>query len=259
MTTDSLRLLVGTFTALPVPPPSRVDAGIARGALLLAPLAAVPAAAFVLVGHLAVRAGLLTPLLAAALVLAAQALLSRGLHLDGLADTVDGLSSGYDRTRALEVMRGGPVGPLGASALVLVLLVQAAALAALLDSAGGTTLAVTALLASRHSAAWACRSALPPARPDGLGAAMAGTVPVPAALGVTAAGAGAAAVAGALAAGVWLAGPVTWITAVVAAGAVHRRAVSRLGGITGDVLGAGIEVALASACGLAVAVLAIGG
>ena len=66
------------------------------------------------------------------LVVTVLALGSRAMHLDGLADTVDGLGSGWDRKRALQVMRLGDIGAMGAVALVIVIGLQAAG-----DRAGG--------------------------------------------------------------------------------------------------------------------------
>ncbi len=104
------------------------------------------------------------------------AALSRAMHLDGLADTADGLAAGYDRERALEVMRRGDTGPAGAAALVLTLLVQVACLAALLTSAVGATLAGVALLASRLAPALCARLGVPAARRGGpRGQAVAGS------------------------------------------------------------------------------------
>src|SRR5205085_6995031 len=106
------------------------------------------------------------------------ALASRGLHLDGLADTADGLASSYDRERALAVMRRGDVGPAGAATLGLVLLVQVAALADLV-SPGGWSAAVVpavAVVLSRCVLALVCARGVPAARPEGLGATVASSV-----------------------------------------------------------------------------------
>ena len=116
------------------------------------------------------------PLLAGLLVVAALALATRGMHLDGLADTADGLGCSGGPRRALEVMRDGPAGPFAVVALVLVLALQASALAALL-AADRLPAVVLAVAAGRVSFAWCARRGVPPARPDGLGALVAGTQP----------------------------------------------------------------------------------
>ncbi|MGH3289888.1 MAG: adenosylcobinamide-GDP ribazoletransferase, partial [Streptosporangiaceae bacterium] len=69
------------------------------------------------------------PLTAAGLAVAALALLTRGLHLDGLADLADGLGSGLPAARALDIMRRSDVGPFGIVTLVLTLVIQVGALA----------------------------------------------------------------------------------------------------------------------------------
>lgn len=137
MTADGLRLAIGTFTAIRVPAPTLIDRRTARLAMVTAPLACLP------MGIAAVGVGLggrwagLPMLVTAALTVGLVALSSRGLHLDGLADTADGLAASYDRDRAMEVMRRGNTGPMGASTLVLVLLIQVAATAELLNGPGG--------------------------------------------------------------------------------------------------------------------------
>ena len=249
--TNGLRLAFGTLTALRVSAPIRVDTSVARTAMLLAPVAALPFACVMLLAHLAVSALQVGPLLTAGLLLAVMALGTRGLHWDGLADTTDGLAAGYDRERALTVMRRSDIGPAGVCAVVLVLLIQAAALAALLPTRGGTVLAVTAVLASRHTLAWLCRPAMAPARPDGLGAAVAGTVPTGAAASAGLLLAGLAALAGLLVGPSWYAGPLVVVVAAAAALVLGWRAAGRLGGITGDVLGAGVEVGFAAALAVA--------
>lgn len=244
---DAWRLAVGTLTAWRVAAPQRVNRQVAGAAMLLAPLVMVPLLALLVVPAVLGAALGAAPLVLAALLIAVLVLSNRGMHLDGLADTCDGLSAGYDRERALAVMRTGDVGPSGAGAIVLVLLVQTAALAELLHrSPGSLVTAGFAVLASRHVLAWGCRRGVPPARQEGLGAAMAGSVGVaPLAVTVLAlAGAGALAAWGTGA--TWWVPPVTVATAIGAALTLIRRAAARLGGITGDVLGAIIEVALAA-------------
>jgi adenosylcobinamide-GDP ribazoletransferase len=145
---DAWRLSAGTFLVIPVRPPGHVDPATAERAMVLAPVTALPATGAWLGLGLIAQNGWLSPLLAAGLALTVTALLSRAMHLDGLADLADGLISGTSRSRALEVMKRGDTGPAGAAALVLVLLVQAAALAEVLGTPEGTALAVTTLLAS---------------------------------------------------------------------------------------------------------------
>lgn len=245
------RLALGTLTAVPVAAPGRVDREVARAGMLLAPIAVLPLAAFPLGAHGLVRLMGMPPLLAAAVTLAALALGTRGLHLDGLADTADGFAASYDRERALEVMRRGDIGPGGVAAVVLTLLVHVSALSVLLSSWPGAFLAAVAVVSSRHTLAWLCGRWLPAARSAGLGAAVAGSVPTAAALG-----AGLAVTLAAALLGGWIGGPARWAGVLVpaalgAAMLVGRRAKGRLGGVTGDVLGAGVELGLAAALAVA--------
>ena len=253
--TNALRLAFGTLTALPTPPPGRVDPGVARLAMALAPLAVLPLALVWTLGHLVVRISSVPPLLVGVILVACTALYSRGLHLDGLADTADGLSAGYDRERALAVMKTGDVGPSGAGAIVLTVLVQSVALGALLTSGAGTALAVIALVASRHVLAWGCSSRVPTARATGLGATVGGTVPTGLAAAVTAAVLVAATVLGQRFAAPWHAGAVTVIAGLAATAYTLRTAIRRVGGMTGDVLGACVEISLAASLVTATALL----
>ena len=182
------------------------------------------------------------PLVAGGVTVALGALLTRGLHLDGLADTADALGSYRSGAAALDIMKKPDVGPFGVAALVLALLVQAAALAALPARPWAATLAavVTATAGGRLAATWACRRGVPAARPEGLGALVAGTVgPVP----LTVATAAVVAVAVAAVPGRPWQGPAAAVTAIAVALVLTRHVVRRVGGITGDVLGAAIEVA----------------
>ncbi|HVV12905.1 adenosylcobinamide-GDP ribazoletransferase [Amycolatopsis sp.] len=231
-------MAVGTLTALPVPPPSRIDRRVASGAMLLAPVAVVPLAALaglvVWGGHLLGLPGLASAGVAVGVV----ALGSRGLHLDGLSDTADGLGASYDRERALEIMRRGDSGPTGVATLVLVLIVQCGAL-----SAGGWGAAVAGVLAGRCVLSLCCARGVPSARPSGLGATVAGSVPIPLAVLVFALAAGLAALLPGLP---WWRGPLAVGIGYLAAGVLLWRCTRRLGGITGDVLGACVEVATAA-------------
>jgi adenosylcobinamide-GDP ribazoletransferase len=239
---DGLRLAVGTLTVLPVPPPRGLGPRVTAAAMAFAPLVVLPIAAAAAGVVWAGEAGEAPPLLTATLAVAVLALGSGGLHLDGLADTADGLAVQGDRARRLEVMRRGDVGPAGAVTLLLVLLVQVSALSGLLtdrDAGAAAATVCLAVVASRATLALACARGVHPARPDGLGSTVAGTVPPALAVLVLA--------AVALAAGLvdqWrgVAGVAVAVVAAVAVLVVARR---RIGGVTGDVLGACVEVALA--------------
>jgi len=236
---DAGRMAVGTLTTVPVPAPRVIDRWVAGRAMVLAPLAAIPLAA---VAGGIVWAGTavgLPALATAALALGAVALGSRGLHLDGLADTADGLGASYDRAKALDVMRRGDSGPTGVATLVLVLLVQVGALTAASPAA-----AAAAVLVGRCTLSTACARGVPSARPEGLGATVAGSVPRAAAIAVGVAAAGLAALLPGLP---WWRGPLAVLLAYAVAGALLWRCTKRLGGVTGDVLGAGVEAAVAAA------------
>ncbi|TNM48337.1 adenosylcobinamide-GDP ribazoletransferase [Nocardioides albidus] len=230
------------LTALRVPAVLRVSPGVATGALLLAPVAVLPLGA--LVGGVAWAGGRLDlPALAVAFVaLAALAVGSRALHLDGLSDVADGLTSSYDRERSLAVMKSGTAGPAGVAAVVVVLGAQAAALSSYVSVADGLRPAVIAggAVCASRAALWITGCTLaPPARPDGLGVTFTRRVPVLVAV------VGWAGLAGLAALVDPVRGPVTVATAALVVAALTAHAVRRFGGVTGDVFGAAIELALA--------------
>jgi adenosylcobinamide-GDP ribazoletransferase len=249
------RLSVTLLTVIPwrragddaaVAPPREVAGAAMAWAPVVGLLLGVIASAVLVVADHPLGAGALT---ASGLAVGSLALLSRGLHLDGLADLADGLASGKPAPAALDIMRRSDIGPLGTVTLVLTLLLQVAALSQA-ESAGhgrGPAALIAAVVTGRLALTWACRRGVPAARPDGLGALVAGSVrpAVPAATTVAAVVAAVATVAGSAAAGA----PLGWtLPLAVAAGlgaafAVQRHAVRRLGGITGDVLGALAEIA----------------
>jgi adenosylcobinamide-GDP ribazoletransferase len=175
---------------------------------------------------------------ASALVVAALALLSGGLHLDGVADTADGMAVQGDRAQRLSVMSEGNIGPAGVMSLALVLLVQWSALAALdapLRSAG--------IVLAPALARWAATPVavlFRPARPRGIGHALQqGVWPVAAPLSSVLI----------VVASVALFGPFGLVLPAVAAasGVIIAGAAARLlDGITGDTFGASIEVAQAA-------------
>nr|WP_221376223.1 adenosylcobinamide-GDP ribazoletransferase [Actinoplanes polyasparticus] len=228
-----LRLSVTTLTVLPVRA-GRVDRTAAAVAMSVAP--AVGALLGLL---LAALLGLLREAHAPALVaggvtVAAAALLTRGMHLDGLADTIDALGSYRRGDAALDIMKKSDIGPFGVAAIALTLLMQASALAVVPLAA-----VVVAFAAGRVAIPLACRRGIPAARPEGLGALVAGTVPTPVAV------LGAALVTAAAIAATpgrsWQ-GPVAVAISLTVVVLLVRHCVRRFGGITGDVLGAAVEV-----------------
>jgi adenosylcobinamide-GDP ribazoletransferase len=229
-----VRLAFSWLTVLPVRV-GHVDRTVAGAAITVAPLVGLllggAAAGLLLLLDLAGIGGLLATLL----VVAFLALATRGMHLDGLADTADGLGSYKDAAGALAIMRDGPVGPFGVVALVLTIGVQAAAI----NDWPELILAV----ATGRVAFVLCCHGIPSARADGLGALVAGTQPLAAPV-------------------FWLIGlllvsPLADVThpykgpvaIAIATGLVllfANHAQRRLGGITGDVLGAASELATAA-------------
>ncbi|MFD4870813.1 adenosylcobinamide-GDP ribazoletransferase [Streptomyces sp. NPDC058412] len=246
---DGLRFAFGTLTVLPARI-TRWDRPAARTGMACAPLAGL------VVGVLAAVPGVLLlllgggPMLAAAVTVAVPAALTRGLHLDGLADTADGLGSAKPAGEALRIMKQSDIGPFGVVALVIVMLVQVAALSDVYADSWirGASAAVVAAVTARVAMTLACREGVPAARPGGLGAAVAGVVPRPVAATIAALTVAAAAAA-ALPLGLPAAGryAAAVVLALLAAQLLLRRCVRRFDGVTGDVFGALAEVAASAA------------
>ncbi|MGW6913983.1 adenosylcobinamide-GDP ribazoletransferase [Kitasatospora sp. NPDC054939] len=249
---EGLRFAFGTLSVLRVRV-ERWDRAAAGRAMLAAPVVGL------VLGACAAGAGALVArqaggALGAVAALAVLAALTRGLHLDGLADVADGLGSGKPAEDALRIMKQSDIGPFGVLTLVLVLLAQAAALAGqFAASPGRGALAVLAsAVAARCALAWGCLRPVPAARPGGLGAVVAGTVPPAAAVAVTAGALLLTAAAGAGDGWSALRLPAAVALGLGCAGLLLRRCVRRFGGVTGDVLGALAETA-ATGCLVALA------
>jgi adenosylcobinamide-GDP ribazoletransferase len=238
-----LALALSWLTVLPVGT-STVDARRAAAAIRWSPVVGAALGAVAGAVLLGLRALGVPALVAGLLTVGFLALATRGMHLDGLADTADGLGCFGPPERALAVMRDGAAGPFAVVTLVIVIGAQAAALAALPAEPAALVAVVLGCATGRAAFAWLARRGVPAARPGGLGATVAGSQPAWVAplwwLGLGAAGL--LAVPGRA----W-AGPVAVGLAalVVVALAAHTR--RRLGGMTGDVLGAACEVATTAA------------
>ena len=246
---DALRLALTTLTVARMRPSTRLDRRTAGRAMELAPLVglglAVTAGAVVFVLRLVGA----PDLMAAVVAVATLALLTRGLHLDGLVDLVDGLASYRDPEQTRAVMKSPGAGALGVAALVLVLLAQVAALSSAIGQHRGTLSLCIAVVTGRLAVTAACtRTAA--ATPDGLGSLVATTVRVrvlAAAVAVVAVLAPAALAVDPDATGSVLArvavGVCAVATGLLAARALRAHAARRVGGLTGDVLGGLNEVA----------------
>jgi len=258
------RVALSLFTVIPAGVPGAIRRDAAARALPWLPAVGALLAAIAAGAMLAVQA---RRLLAATLAVAVLGLLTGGLHLDGLADTADGLGSRRPSREALAIMRRPDIGPMGVAALLLVILVQITALAAI--PAGGLSAAalVLAAVTGRVGVVLATGHGSPGARPGGFGALITETTTgwvraaaIAALLAAVVAGAFllGAVPRGALslgsAAGIGQpSGPQIAVRAVVAALAglvaadlLRRTARRRLGGMTGDVFGAVIEVGTAT-------------
>lgn len=218
------------FTWIPVATPACRVEQLAPAAwafpLVGAGIGGIAAFAFLLVQLLGLGDG---P--AAVLAVFAGIVLTGALHEDGLADTADGLIGGHDRDQRLAIMRDSRHGTFGVVAIVLSVLLRAAALSEIGDPIYAGLALVAAHSGSRAALPLAMR-ALAPARSDGLGAA-AGRPGIPLATAALAIG---------LLVTLAALGPARGLVAIGLAGAamfaagvvVHRR----IGGYTGDVLGA---------------------
>ena len=243
---DWLRLSIGTLTRLPVPAPRNTGRRTAGLAICAAPIIGTVVA-------LICGLPLLLPaegpagFVSAVLVITLLAWATRALHLDGLADMADALGSGRPAPQALEIARKSDIGPFGVVSLVFVLLLQAGSLAACATRGDGYAALLVAVVTSRVALTWACGRGVSAARSDGLGAAVAGTVP----RSVCAAWAIIAIVAAYAVLGA--AGASSVVVAIFSAVIVIVVARRRLGGVTGDVLGAVVEVS--ATCALVVLAL----
>jgi adenosylcobinamide-GDP ribazoletransferase len=184
-----------------------------------------------------------TGLVAAVLAVALLAALTRGLHLDGLADTVDGLASRAPAEQALTIMRRSDIGPFGVLALVFAVLLSVADLATVDGGTWRPLAALTVAAATGRLLALAgAHVRVPSARASGFGSFVASSVPgaVLAVESTLVLGLGAA-LAAATSADVlgWLA---SQLAALVAGGLFLAHAVRRLGGVSGDVFGALVEL-----------------
>lgn len=251
---------LGMFTLLPVGPVLDVDRPVARRVMLAFPWAGLVcglASGAVAALVLACGAG---SALAALCALATLACITGAMHLDGVADTADGLASRKGPQEALALMKRSDIGPMGVATLVLVLLLQASALVSV-GSASDVWLVAGAVclpMVGRVPVVLATVRGVPGARPGGFGALFTG-VSSPLAAGVDAASVLlVCAAAGFLASspGPGLALPVAALVSWLVAALWQRHLLRRLGGLTGDTFGSLVEVG--QTCFAIVLALAVG-
>jgi len=245
-----LILAFKVLTILPLAPRSAWhDEDVARSAAFFPVVgAALGAAAW---GLDLLLAHIFDPLVRAGLLLAFLSFITGGMHLDGLADTCDGLFSRAGRERALEIMRDSRIGALGAAGLIIALLLKFSLLASLTGPLRAPALFLMPI-AGRQAMTLAM-AVFPPARPgSGLGGAFTQHAGRRALVASPCLWAAALALAWAILGIGSPAGVATWGLAFLACGVaialacgagVAATAAHRLGGLTGDVYGATSEVA----------------
>lgn len=222
------------LTVIPIPAAlGGADKDLERGIYFF------PAAGLVLGAILALLdaglAAFLPVLPASAIVVAALIMLTGGFHLDGLADTADGFMSSRPRERVLEIMKDSRTGPMGVIAVVCVLVLKVSLLASI---TGALRPALILLMpVAGRCAIVMVMGALPYARPEGgLGSIfMRSRSPLWIAWGIFFFAASGLAAAG-------------WLGLAAAAGTALAAALAaiymdrKIGGITGDTIGAACEV-----------------
>lgn len=219
------------LTRWPMPIRANADPARTRFAVWAYPvvgLAVGGSACLIGMGALAIG---LSPVIAAGLVLSVAAISTGALHEDGLADCADGFWGGRERARRLEIMHDSWVGSYGVLALILVTGLRWVALAT-----PGVILIYPAIAALSRAMMGVLFSIMPPARPDGLSASVGSPPPALAVLGLVLAVGCAVAMIGPVALVPCLAaGLGTFCVALIAR--------AKIGGQTGDVLGASQQIA----------------
>lgn len=230
-----LHLAFTFLTRLPLPPVKQYGAADFGASFAFFPLVGAVIGGLAAAAAYALMAAGTDPRIAAFIALLLLTLLTGALHLDGLADTADGLLSGKGAQRALEIMKEPFSGPFGYTAIFIVLIGKFTALWLLCEQGRFAAIAV-ALAFSRWSMIAAAYNARYP-RATGTGAAF---------IGRLSAGTLLIATATVFAAGFWVDPKKLALFAAVALGsalALRKFAETRIGGVTGDVLGAVNETA----------------
>lgn len=235
------RLLVAIsfLTRLPVPQSTVFEAADVGRAAILFPLVGALIGLFQ-VGALQLFGqpnGILKAVLIAVLLVLINVFVTGALHLDGLADMADGFGGARDKERTLEIMRDSVVGSYGATALILLLILKTTAIAALVENGAAWTFLILAPALGR----WATvplGKFMPYARKSGgLGNAVTDYVGWTELIGATV-------ITAALIYFLidWQSGAKIWLVVVALTLINARLCLKKIGGVTGDTLGANTEV-----------------
>ncbi len=192
-------------------------------------------------------AELVSPMAAATLAFIVTALVTGGFHEDGLADSFDALAGGWTVERRLEILKDSRHGTFGVLSLVLISILKISALASL--SGRDAAIALVCAHVIGRAGAVALMGTAPTATKKGLGADYTRSLGVPA----TIAGSMVGVIAAVLGFGVWA--PVVLGVVAVGVAAVGLWAWRKIGGVTGDLLGAAEQVGEALVLLSAVAVM----
>jgi adenosylcobinamide-GDP ribazoletransferase len=240
---------LGLLTRLPIPVDGARAARRGAAAAWAWPVAgAVVGALGGLAAWIALALGL-SPPVAGALVLATQMMATGALHEDGLADTFDGLWGGWDCARRLAIMKDSQIGTYGVLALLIVTLIRWSALSALIAAQGPAWGVLIAAGATSRAPMAVLMAALPNARGSGLAQSVGRPGAVVAGNGLVVA----------LAIGGLALGPAVLpvlLPAAVTTLVLGRVAQARIGGQTGDILGASQQLAEAAILATLAATLA---
>jgi adenosylcobinamide-GDP ribazoletransferase len=248
----SLRFL----TRLPVPFVRRLDPPPLHAAMSMFPVAGALVGALTGVSLVLCRLAGLPDFFAAAVALGAGAMITGALHEDGLADVADGFGGGGTREQRLDIMRDSRIGAYGALALCIMTLARASLYVALLELPPTATILLLASAAAFSRALmvdlmWATR----PARPDGLSVAAGRPSRNTTLLALSIGGIGAGTTAS------YVLAPAAGVLALIAGGValalVRALAMRKIGGQTGDVIGAGQVVAEAAMLAVYAATLSL--
>lgn len=241
-----LQVSLGLFTIIPVRPVAEIDRPLAGRAMACFPVVGILLGA--LVGAVTWGVGMLGgPFLGSILGLAALALLTGALHLDGVADTADGLGSRKPAAQALEIMRRSDIGPMGVITLLFLVLADVASLSRIMSVASpwaGPAVLLLAVVLGRVAVVCSTTTASHGARTHGFGALFHGVTSSTTAILWVAATVTACGVVGWAVAG-WVGVAVLGLASIAALGVgwFWRGHLSRrLGGMTGDTFGSIIEV-----------------